>query len=326
MSNLTEKIFSANHSSFESVALEVFKFQYEGVDLYRQFCTSLKKNRASVNSIADIPFLPIEFFKSHIIIHSEKKAERIFASSGTTGQVSSKHYVADLCLYERSFVKGFERAYGNVQDYVILALLPSYLERDNSSLVYMAKDLIEKTTDKGSDFFLHDHERLLEQLHILNKEKCKTILIGVTFALLDFAEKFKINFPELIVMETGGMKGKREEMTREEVHLCLRSAFGVNQIHSEYGMTELLSQAYSKGNGIFEYPPWMKVLTRDLYEPLRLQQDDIAGAVNVIDLANLYSCSFIATGDLGKVNPDGSFEILGRMDNAEIRGCNLMVV
>ncbi len=326
MSSLPDKIFSVTDSTFEEIALEVYRYQYQQVEIYRLYCDSLKRNPATVNSIAKIPILPVEFFKSHSVVSKEKKAEKIFESSGTTGQVPSKHYVADLSLYEKSFAKCFERFYGDVKEYVVLALLPSYLERDSSSLVYMAKKLIEESNKNASGFFLNDFEKLFDWLDVLKTGKRKVILLGVTFALLDFAEKYKIDFPDLIVMETGGMKGRREELTREEVHMQLRTAFDVPRIHSEYGMTELLSQAYSKGNGVFNTLPWMKILIRDMYDPLVLQKENVTGAVNVIDLANLYSCSFIATGDLGKTKPDGSFEILGRMDSAEMRGCNLMAV
>jgi len=326
LNSLIDKIFSVTDLTFEEVALEVFRYQYEQVEIYRLYCDSLKQNPSTVSSVADIPFLPIEFFKSHSVISSEKAVQEIFESSGTTGQISSKHPVADLSLYEKSFEKCFEQFYGDVSEYVILALLPSYLERDKSSLVHMAKKLIEQSNQNASGFFLNDFEKLYDWLDVLRNGKRKVILLGVTFALLDFSDKYKIDFPDLIVMETGGMKGKREELTREEVHIQLRTAFDVTQIHSEYGMTELLSQAYSKGNGVFNTPPWMKIFVRDMYDPLVLQKANTAGNVNVVDLANLYSCSFVATGDLGRVNANGSFEILGRMDNAEIRGCNLMAL
>lgn len=325
MLSLQQKIFSVTSSSFENISLEVFKFQFEHVEIYREFCHSLGKTPLSVNSLSDIPFLPVDFFKTHSIISSEKRAKQIFESSGTTNSISSKHYVADISLYEESFLHGFRYFYGDPSDYVMLAMLPSYLERKNSSLVYMADKLIQLAGRKESGFFLNEFEKLLKVLMSLNERNQKTLLLGVTFALLDFSEQFKLEFPELIVIETGGMKGRREELTRQEVHQQLSKAFNVEKIHSEYGMTELLSQAYSKGDGIFQTPPWMKILARDIYDPLRLQETNCTGAVNVIDLANLHSCSFIATSDLGKVNNDGSFQILGRLDNAEIRGCNLMV-
>lgn len=325
---LREKIFSIHDSpaEFEQLALEVFSYQFEGVHIFRDFCNSLKQTPSSVKSMVEIPFLPVEFFKSNEVRVSGEKPERIFESSTTTGSNPSKHYVADVSLYEMSFLSGFKHFYSNPKDYVILSLLPSYIERGNSSLVYMADKLIHLTERKESGFFLNEFQKLRDVLQSLRERKQKTILLGVTYALLDFADKYKIEFPELIVMETGGMKGRREELTRAEVHQQLSMAFGVEKVHSEYGMTEMLSQAYSKGDGVFRTPPWLKVLTRDIYDPFRLQENNITGAINVIDLANLYSCSFLATGDLGNVKGDGSFEILGRMDNAEIRGCNLMAL
>lgn len=253
-------------------------------------------------------------------------ASKIFESSGTTGQISSKHQVVDLNLYEESFLKCYQQFYGEVNQYVVIALLPSYLERNNSSLVYMAKELIEQSGQNASGFFLNEFDKLYDWLDVLKTSKRKVILLGVTFALLDFAAQYKIDFPDLIVMETGGMKGRREELTREEVHLQLKNSFGITHIHSEYGMTELLSQAYSKGDGVFQSPPWLKIFTRDMYDPLRLQEENKIGVINVIDLANLYSCSFLATGDIGKVNSNGTFEVLGRIADVEVRGCNLMVV
>lgn len=326
MNSLRHKILSVTDLNFEATAYEVFAFQYDNVKVYRQYCDSLKRNLANVKSIAQIPFLPIEFFKTHSIITESEIAVKTFESSGTTAQISSKHQVVDLSLYEESFMKCFQQFYGEVSEYVIIALLPSYLERNNSSLVYMAKELIERSRQNASGFFLNEFDKLYDWLDVLKTSKRKVILLGVTFALLDFAAQHKIDFPDLIVMETGGMKGRKEELTREEVHLQLKNSFGVKYIHSEYGMTELLSQAYSKGGGIFQSPPWMKIFTRDMYDPLRLQEENKTGVINVIDLANLYSCSFIATGDLGKVNSNGTFEVLGRMADVEVRGCNLMVV
>lgn len=326
MSSLSEKIFAVTPASFESVALEVFRFQYQNVAIYRQFCNSFNRHPETVLSVADIPFLPVEFFKNHAVLAEGKTAEKVFESSGTTGSIPSRHHVADLALYEKSFLQGFNQSYGPVSDYVFFALLPSYLERDSSSLVYMANKLIELSGKNASGFFLTDYQYLYDMLEIMRTGQRKTILLGVTFALLNFAEKYKIDFPELIVMETGGMKGRREELTREELHTILTTSMGVSHIHSEYGMTEMLSQAYSKGNGLFYPSPTMKIVLRDAYEPMRLLESSSTGGVNVIDLANLYSCSFIATGDLGKLNEDGSFEILGRLAQTELRGCNLMMV
>jgi len=320
------QIFSVTPSTFDNAALQVFSYQYRHVDIYRQYCDGLKRNPDNVKEVSDIPFLPIDFFKTYPVIDISRKEVKVFESSGTTGQVTSKHRVADLQIYEHSFQKCFNQFYGDIKNYVVLALLPSYLERDNSSLVYMAKNLIEGSGQNASGFFLNEFEKLYDWLDVLKNGKRKVLLLGVTFALLDFAEQYKIDFPDLIVMETGGMKGRREELTRQEIHMQLRTAFDVRHIHSEYGMTELLSQGYSAGDGIFRTPDWMKVFTRDVYDPLVLQQGAATGAVNVIDLANFYSCSFIATADLARVSADGSFEILGRMDSAEVRGCNLMVV
>lgn len=326
MNPLHEKIFSVTQSSFDDLALEVFRYQFYQTEVYQDFCIGLKKTPSTVQTINDIPFLPISFFKTHTVISNTKTAEKIFESSGTTGIQPSRHYVADLNLYETSFVQSFEMFYGNPKDYVVLALLPSYLERKNSALVYMAEKLVELSAQNASGFFLHEHENLYDLLDVLKTGHRKTILLGVSFALLDFTEKYKLDFSDLIVIETGGMKGRREEITRQELHTQLRVGFDVQKIHSEYGMTEMLSQAYSKGEGIFYSPPWLRILTRDLCEPTLIQQKNKTGGVNVIDLANLYSCSFIATDDLGKVNSDASFEILGRIDNAEMRGCNLLTV
>ena len=274
--------------------------------------------------LALIP-LPVEFFKSHYIIEDKTYADVIFTSSGTTGTMTSNHPVHDIKIYENSYSKSFEQFYGKVEDVCILALLPNYLERDGSSLIYMVSDLIQKSQHPQSGFFLYNHEELHQTLISLKNKKQKTVLIGVTYALLDFLEHFKIDFPELIVMETGGMKGKRKEMIREELHQVLCKGFTVKSIHSEYGMTELLSQAYSLGDGIFATPNWMKILIRDTNDPFTYLENSKSGGINVIDLANIHSCSFIATQDLGKIYPNGSFEVLGRFDNSDIRGCNLMV-
>ncbi len=326
MNPLHEKIFSVTPSLFNEVALEIFRYQFYQTEVYQDFCVGLKKTPGTVQTINDIPFLPISFFKTHSVISSSKSAEKVFESSGTTSSLPSRHHVADLSLYETSFLKSFALFYGNPKDYVVLALLPSYLERKNSALVYMAEKLVELSGKNASGFFLHEHENLFDLLDVLKTGQRKTLLLGVSFALLDFSEKYKLDFSDLIVMETGGMKGRRQEITREELHTQLRVGFDVRHIHSEYGMTEMLSQAYSKGEGIFYSPPWLRILTRDVYEPTRIQEKNKTGGVNVIDLANLYSCSFIATDDLGKVNSDNSFEILGRIDNAELRGCNLLTV
>ncbi len=313
-------------SEFKDLALKIFKFQFENNAVYRSFCDLLYKHPADIKDITDIPFLPIQFFKTHQVLTLKAESEKIFSSSGTTGSITSKHYITDLKLYEDSYLKGFHHFYGAIEDYVVLALLPSYLERDGSSLVYMVNDLIERSKHVESGFYLNNLEDLAKTLSQLEAKKQKTLLIGVSFALLDLVEQFKLNLKHTLVMETGGMKGKRKEIIRQELHQILQTGFGVSEIHSEYGMTELLSQAYSKGNGIFECPPWMKLLTRDPEDALTLQQPNKTGGINIIDLANINSCSFIATQDLGKVQPDGSFEIIGRFDNSDIRGCNLMAL
>jgi phenylacetate-coenzyme A ligase PaaK-like adenylate-forming protein len=319
-------IFS-NHTDedFLQVALKVFKIQASSCAVYKHYIETLSINPEEVDSLEKIPFLPIEFFKNHKIITSNKTEEKIFSSSGTTGSVPSLHYVSDLSVYEESFRKAFELFYGNPQEFAILALLPSYLERSGSSLIYMVDDLIKKSKYPQSDYFLYNHEDLFKQLNTLHEKNIPTILFGVTYALLDFIESYPIHFPNLIVMETGGMKGQRREMIREELHEKLCKGFGVDKIHSEYGMTELLSQAYSKGNGKFDCPPWMKVMIRELNDPFSFLGNDQTGGINVIDLANINSCSFISTQDLGKTSIDQYFEVLGRFDQSDIRGCNLLV-
>ena len=321
-----EQIFSINdEATFSEVALAVFNHQAKNCAVYHDYIHHLKIDTTLINHYEQIPFLPISFFKSHEVLSSTAKAEVVFSSSGTTGQITSKHLVTDLKVYEESFNRAFKQFYGDPKEICLLALLPSYLEREGSSLIYMVDDLLKQSEHPLSGYFLHNLDELFAALNALKKSGQKTILIGVTYALLDFVEQFKIDFPELIVMETGGMKGKRKEMVREELHHDLYAGFGVKQIHSEYGMTELLSQGYSYGDGIFNCPPWMKILLRDTSDPLSLLQGKQTGGINVIDLANINSCSFIATQDLGKTYPDSSFEVLGRFDNADIRGCNLLV-
>ncbi len=321
-----QRVFSINNEhQFTDVALQIFKFQAENCSVYHGFIEGLDVDPATIASINQIPFLPIEFFKGHKVVSSNNPAEVTFTSSGTTGMITSSHYVTDVGWYTESFRNAFELFYGDIENYTILALLPSYLEREGSSLIYMAADLIKQSNNRDSGFFLYNHQELYNQLIKQQQAKKPTVLIGVTFALLDFVESYNINFPELIVMETGGMKGRRKEMIREELHALLCEGFGVDAIHSEYGMTELLSQAYSNGNGFFYCPPWMKIVTRDTNDPLTFLSDNKAGGINVIDLANINSCSFIATQDLGKLYADNSFEVLGRFDNSDIRGCNLLI-
>ena len=310
---------------FNVAAIATFRYQYEHTAIYRQYVSYLGIQPEQIDHYTKIPFLPIQFFKTQSIIADDKTPEITFTSSGTTGMVTSQHQVADIQLYERSFRNAFELFYGNVNDIAVLALLPSYLERTGSSLIYMVDDLIRSSQQKESNYFLYNHEDLNQTLQELQVKGTKTILIGVTYALLDFIDTYRLDFPELIVMETGGMKGQRKEMVRHELHALLCKGFGTTAIHSEYGMTELLSQGYSYGQGLFKTPPWMKILIRDTNDPLTLLDNKKTGAINVIDLANYYSCSFIATQDLGKYHENGDFEILGRFDNADIRGCNLLV-
>jgi phenylacetate-coenzyme A ligase PaaK-like adenylate-forming protein len=321
-----QQIFSIRTKrEFDEAALAVFRFQAEKCEVYREFISNLGIDPALIGSTDKIPFLPISFFKSHDVTSDSGNAEVIFTSSGTTGMINSKHLVTDVRWYEESFGKAFELFYGDIKSYCVLALLPSYLEREGSSLIYMAEDLVKGSGNPDSGFYLYDHDDLFNQLKRQQELGKPTILIGVTFALLDFVEQHQLDFPELVVMETGGMKGRRKEMIREELHQTLCKGFGVKSIHSEYGMTELLSQAYSKGNGIFNCPPWMRIITRDTNDPMTNLTGSQTGGINVIDLANINSCSFIATQDLGKIYVDNSFEVLGRFDNSDIRGCNLLI-
>jgi len=323
----TPDIFTiSSQKQFEKIALKTFRFQYENNLVYREFCDFLKTDVQKVKSLEQIPFLPIQFFKSHKVVSNINPIQKTFSSSGTTGMTTSKHFVTDVSLYEESYRNGFSQFYGNIEDYVVLALLPSYLEREGSSLIYMVEDLIQMTNNPESGFYLHNHEELIEKLTRLDNSGQNVILIGVTYALLDLIEKHPFQLQNTIIMETGGMKGKRKEMIREELHEQLCQGFGVSAIHSEYGMTELLSQAYSLGNGVFECPSWMQILVRDTEDALTYVTEGKTGGINVIDLANINSCSFIATQDLGKKNPNNSFEVLGRFDNSDIRGCNLMVI
>ncbi len=322
-----QQIFSiANPATFELLALEIFRFQFENNPAYNSYCTHLGKSTSNVLKEQEIPFLPIEFFKTHRITSSNQNPDAIFESSGTTSNTTSKHFVTDLRLYEQSYLECFNLFYGSIDNYCILALLPSYLEREGSSLVYMANDLVNKSQHPESGFYLYDLETLHKKLHQLKQKQTKTILIGVSYALLDLAEQFPMRLKNTIIMETGGMKGRRKELIREELHTTLKNAFGVPKIHSEYGMTELLSQAYSVGDGRFRTPSWMKVVTRDTEDPLTIQSHGKTGGINIIDLANINSCSFIATQDLGKAYKDGTFEILGRFDHSDVRGCNLMAL
>lgn len=321
---LSKAIFNLkNLQDFEQRALEVFNYQAVHNPIYKRFISHLGVRCSNINRVEQIPFLPIAFFKQHRLSVSEN-IDQIFSSSGTTGMQTSKHFVHNIQLYKESYRTAFKLFYGDISQYTLLALLPSYAEREGSSLIYMVDDLLQQA-QAGSGYYLHNHGELFEELERLKKLGKPTILLGVTYALLDFIEQHTIHFPELIVMETGGMKGKRKELIREDLHEQLCQGFGLSSIHSEYGMTELLSQAYSKGKGIFECPPWMKVYIRDTNDPLSLLEMGKSGGINIIDLANLHSCSFIATQDLGKLIAPNQFEVLGRFDTSDIRGCNLLV-
>ncbi len=320
-----QDIFSVNSKNqFESLALEIFRFQAKNCQVYSDFIKHLHIDINTVKTIDKIPFLPVQFFKSHKIVSNKKLIEQTFLSSGTDG-IQSQHQVTDISLYEKSYRNGFQHFYGNIEDYIVLALLPSYLEREGSSLIYMVDDLIKKSNNIESGFFLKNTQKLTKIIENHSKNSKKLLILGVSYALLDLVELQKFDLKNAIVMETGGMKGRRKEMIREELHATLSEGFGVEKIHSEYGMTELLSQGYSKGNGIFKTPSWMKILIRDTEDALTILPIGKTGGLNVIDLANFNSCSFIATQDLGKVHCDGTFEILGRFDNSDIRGCNLLI-
>jgi phenylacetate-coenzyme A ligase PaaK-like adenylate-forming protein len=329
MSNLSfdiKTIFDINSEhEFNEKALKIFHWQAKNIPVYAEYISSLDIQSEMINRIEEIPFLPIQFFKSREVTEKGNVQETIFKSSGTTETGRSQHFVADLNLYQQSFTKGFELAYGKIYNTCVIALLPNYLEQGDSSLIYMIDSLIEQSDHSKSGFYLNEKNGLLDTLLELKKSNTKTILIGVTYALLDFIEKQKIDFSALIVMETGGMKGRRKEMVREELHDILCDGFGVSKIHSEYGMTELLSQAYSNGEGIFNTPSWMKILIREISDPLSLCKENKTGGVNVIDLANISSCCFISTQDLGRTLGNNQFEIIGRFDNSDARGCNLMI-
>ncbi len=321
------ELFSiSNKKQFEKLALKIFRFQHENNLVYKHFCDLRKIEVQKIKLLEQIPFLPIQFFKTHNVVSNTNKIQEIFTSSGTTGAITSRHFVTDVSVYEESYRQGFSEFYGNIEEYIVLALLPSYLDRSDSSLIYMFDDLIKRTNNPESGFYLNNYSELIQKLIQLDISGQNVILIGVTYALLDIVEMQKFRLKNTIIMETGGMKGKRKEMIREDLHKQLCDGFGVSSIHSEYGMTELLSQAYSLGNGIFECPQQMQILIRDTEDALSYVDFGKTGGLNVIDLANINSCSFIATQDLGKKYPNNSFEILGRFDNSDIRGCNLMVI
>ena len=330
--NLRSQIFKVDENNFEALSIEVFHYQYANNAIYRKYCDLTIRDISTIKQLHEIPFLPIQFFKTQQITTGSFDAEAIFESSGTTGSINSKHYVKDLNWYTKSFLEGFDLFYGNIETYCILGLLPSYLERKNASLVYMVNELIIKSKNELSGFHLYDHKKLHEIIKSNEENKQKTLLIGVSYALLDFAESYPMKLNHTIVMETGGMKGRREEMTKQALHQALINQFEVAEIHSEYGMTELLSQAYSFGKGIFCTPPWMKILLRSEDNPLQTfpnvlkENETQRGVVNVIDLANIDSCCFIATEDTGIIYSDAIFEITGRLNNSDIRGCGLMII
>ena len=315
-----------DEKTFRAAALKVFHFQAKHTPVYKDYLAALGVDPSRIKEVEEIPFLPIEFFKSHTVLAEGKGAEVVFESSGTTGTSPSQHHVADTRLYRESFLRNFNSFYGSPEELCIMVLLPSYLERESSSLVYMMNQLIQWSKHPDSGFYLDHLGELSAILGKRNNDRHPTLLLGVSFALLDLAEQHPISlWNNISVMETGGMKGRRKELVRSELHQQLQKAFAIQSIHSEYGMTELLSQAYSAGDGLFKTPPWMKVLVRDPNDPLSLLPSGQSGGINIIDLANIYSCSFIATGDLGKVYEDGSFEVLGRYDHSDIRGCNLLI-
>lgn len=321
---LREKIFDVTGDNFDQLALDIFRYQHQNNGDYREYCDHLRIDGAQINAIQQIPFLPITFFKTRRIVTGTEAVQQVFSSSGTTGLQTSRHFICDPGLYEESFLRCFQSFFGPPEQYCIVALLPSYLERSDSSLVYMTGKLIERSGHPDSGFFLHDFQKLFEHLEVLEKQHQPVLFFGVTFALLDFAAQFPLPLKHTRIIETGGMKGKRAEITRKALHRQLQQAFGSGKIYSEYGMTELLSQAYLLEDEKFHAPHWMKILIRDVNDPLQIIAAGNTGAINIIDLANIDSCAFIATSDLGKLDADGSFETLGRMDYSDVRGCNLM--
>ena len=320
----TDKIFNVDYQNFDQIAFEVFKFQYKNNTVYKSYCDLLKKTPSNVENISRIPFLPISFFKSHSVICT-KKYDKVFYSSGTTNDNISKHYVSDINIYEKSFLKNFIDNYGDPKEYVILGLLPNYMENENSSLIYMVNNLIELSKSNDSGFFLKEYDHIIEKMKSLSRKNKTIILIGVSYALLDLTINKNLNLENTIIIETGGMKGRRKEMIKKELHETLKKRTGLKKIHSEYGMTEMLSQAYSKRDGIFSCPNWMRVFIRDINDPNFLYSNNRSGGINIIDLANFNSCSFIATEDMGSLHENGNFEIMGRIDHSDTRGCNLLV-
>ena len=324
---IRKDIFNINNDKqLNKISLQIFNYQLTHNIVYQTYIKELNINTSKIKHYKDIPFLPIDFFKTHKIISPNKKPETIFRSSGTSGMTRSEHHIADLSVYEKSFLQTFKLFYGKPEDYIFLALLPSYSEQDSSSLIYMVEKLMQISNNPDNGFYLYNHSQLNDKLSELEKQNRKTILFGVSFALIDFFENYYINLKNTIIIETGGMKGRKKEIVREELHKIIKKATGLKHIHSEYGMTELLSQAYAKEENKYANPPWMKILIRDTNDPFSFLPKRQSGGINIIDLTNIYSCSFIETKDLGKLHPDNTFEILGRFDNSDIRGCNLMVV
>ena len=324
MNSFVEEIFNIHsEEEFVKICLQIYELQMDNNPIYSAYSQIILKGEIP-KKLEEIPFLPIEFFKTEQIICVTQKIEEIFLSSGTTGN-QSKHLVSDLSIYENSFQNAFQLFYGDITDYCILSLLPNYREREGSSLIYMVDDLIKRSNHPKSGFYLNNYKEVSETILELEKNGQKTLLIGVSYALLDLAKDYPMNLENTIIMETGGTKGKRKELLKEELHKILKEAFSLDSIHSEYGMTELLSQSYSEGDNIFKTPPWKKVLIRDVNDPLTILGKNRSGGINIIDLANIYSCPFIATQDLGRLHKDGSFSVLGRFDNSDVRGCNLLV-
>ena len=324
--NISSLFRSHSDAEFEQLCVNTFHHQYQNIEVYKAFVDALNINIENINSLQSIPFMPIEFFKTFDILKRESSYDAVFMSSGTTGMQRSRHFIKDINVYKESFMATFKMFYGDIKNYVVLALLPSYVDNGDSSLVFMADHLIKESGNTDSGFYLDDYKLLINKLKDLQFTNKKVLLLGVSYALLDLIEIQKFNSPSLIIMETGGMKGRRKELVRDDLHKQLCAGFGVSQIHSEYGMTELLSQAYSSGDGVFTYPPWMKILIRDVNDPLTYMDHGKSGAINIIDLANIHSVSFLATKDLGKLLNKQDFTILGRFDNSDIRGCNLLVV
>ena len=324
MNSFVEEIFNIHsEQEFVKICLQIYELQMDNNPIYSAYSQIILKGEIP-KKLEEIPFLPIEFFKTEQIICVTQKIEEIFLSSGTTGN-QSKHLVSDLSIYENSFQNAFQLFYGDITDYCILSLLPNYREREGSSLIYMVDDLIKRSKHPKSGFYLNNYKEVSETILELEKNGQKTLLIGVSYALLDLAKDYPMKLENTIIMETGGTKGKRKELLKEELHKLLKEAFSLDSIHSEYGMTELLSQSYSEGDNIFKTPPWKKVLIRDVNDPLTILGKNRSGGINIIDLANIYSCPFIATQDLGRLHEDESFSVLGRFDNSDVRGCNLLV-